>query len=210
MIPSLFWLCSAALAASTTAPAKPAAREIVVAALGDSTTLGTPYPTGSYPELLGKRRRSWHVHNLGVNGERAEQIMMRWGRQVAPLRPNVVVILAGVNDVYQGVPTDDTLKNLRKMYRMAKRQKTTALAATIAPYDQATLEDSTRLTLLNKEIRALAKAEGVMVCDVFTAAADPQNPRKLKGSPDGLHPDRATYGKIADAIEGCIIKALDL
>ena len=44
----------------------------------------------------------WRVLNRGINGERADQIHARFAQDAAAAKPDVVVIIAGVNDTYQG------------------------------------------------------------------------------------------------------------
>src|SRR3954463_6846373 len=89
---------------------------ITIVALGDSTTAGTPGfkspieapPNGSgnvesqYAHWLMQAHPDWQVLNRGVDGERSDQIRARFARDAAQARPEVVVIIAGVNDVYQG------------------------------------------------------------------------------------------------------------
>jgi lysophospholipase L1-like esterase len=48
------------------------------------------------------RIRTGALLNRGVNGERSDEIAARFDRDVLAHRPRVVVIIAGVNDVYQG------------------------------------------------------------------------------------------------------------
>src|SRR3989442_5861562 len=87
-----------------------------IVALGDSTTAGTPGfkspleapPDGAgnvesqYADWLTQTHADWRVLNRGVNGERSDQIRARFQRDVVDARPDAVVIVAGVNDVYQG------------------------------------------------------------------------------------------------------------
>src|SRR2546421_10841772 len=89
---------------------------VTIVALGDSTTAGTPgyrspieaAPSGAgnvesqYAHWLTQSHPDWHVLNRGVNGERSDQIRARFTRDVVDAKPAVVVIIAGVNDVYQG------------------------------------------------------------------------------------------------------------
>ena len=67
-----------------------------------------------------KARPGWTVLNRGVNGERADEIRARFARDVEAAKPKVVIILAGVNDAYQGRPVEDTAADLLWMYRRAK------------------------------------------------------------------------------------------
>lgn len=185
----------------------------LVVALGDSTTAGTPgyrSPLEAPPHGAGDERSSypywlslegWSVRNRGVNGERADQVRARFERDVAAdPRPSFVVILAGVNDVYQGRPLEDTRADLLWMYRRAKALGIRPVAATVLPFDRATPAQSASIASLNRWIRATAKKEGTLFADTAAAAASAKDPRRLKGSPDGLHPDAATYRAVAWAL----------
>ena len=91
-------------------------QRIRIVALGDSTTAGTPGfqspleappsgrgdETSQYAYWLMRAHPDWDVLNRGVNGERSDQIAARLARDVIGLAPAAVVIIAGVNDVYQG------------------------------------------------------------------------------------------------------------
>src|SRR6185295_19266661 len=107
----------------------------VIVALGDSTTAGTPLflsPLEAPPDGRGEMRSQfsfwlmqrhpeWQVLNRGVNGERSDQIAARFERDVVERRPRLVIILAGVNDVYQGRSADSVKTHLRAMYDQALR-----------------------------------------------------------------------------------------
>src|SRR6476646_3421391 len=93
---------------------------IVIVALGDSTTAGTPLflspveappdgwgdRTSQFSYWLTQRRPEWQVLNRGVNGERTDQIAARFDRDVLGASPQAVIIIAGVSDVYQGRSID--------------------------------------------------------------------------------------------------------
>ena len=145
-------LASAALAA---APAP----SLTVVALGDSTTAGTPFfrspveapPDGEgdaavpWPRVLETLRPGWRVLNCGVNGERADQIRARFERDVLTARPRFVVILAGVNDVYQGRDLTQTEADLLWMYDRAAKAGVEPVAASVMPFTPASPRQSARL-----------------------------------------------------------------
>ena len=58
--------------------------------------------------------------NRGVNGERSDQIRARFARDAAQAAPEVVVIIAGVNDVYQGRSAASVERELEAMYAAAR------------------------------------------------------------------------------------------
>jgi len=194
-----------------------AAQAPLVVAIGDSTTAGTPYflspseaPPGGrgdaeapYPREI-ERRLGWSVLNRGVAGERSDEIRARFMRDALSEHPRYVILLAGVNDIYQGVPLSETEKNLRWMYERARESRALPIAASVLPFDRSTAAQRARLRELNDWIRKEAAAEKIPFCDFAAAAADGRDRDKLSGSPDGLHPNRATYALVGAAAARCL------
>jgi lysophospholipase L1-like esterase len=206
-------LAALALALSLTASAAPR-RPLLVVALGDSTTAGTPGflspleappegrgdPRSQYVYWLMRARPGWKALNRGVNGERADQIRARFARDVEAVHPRDVIVLAGVNDVYQGRSLGDAEKDLLWMYRRAKELGIVPVAASALPFTRATNDQNLRLAALNAWIRVTANAEKIPFCDAAAAVADPKDPSRLKGSPDGYHPDVAGDRALGEAL----------
>lgn len=191
----------------------------VIVALGDSTTAGTPGflsplespPNGrgnaesQYAYWLMKARPDWNVLNRGVNGERSDQIRARFDRDVLSASPAVVVIIAGVNDVYQGRPAAHVIDQLRSMYERARRAGIPVVAGSIVPYNGATPDQNARMRAINDWIRDAATREyGVQFADTRAAVAAPGQPDRLAESPDDLHPTPAGYRKMASALTPAI------
>ena len=79
----------------------------------------------------------WRVLNRGINGERSDQIRARFSRDVDDERrrstlsdPFVVVIVAGVNDIYQGRPAaaKERLSERRRGPRSARALRCSPMA----------------------------------------------------------------------------------
>lgn len=183
--------------------------------MGDSTTAGTPGwksrveapPAGSgdetsqYAYWLMRAEPSWEVINHGVNGERSDQVLARFERDVVAHEPAAVVIIAGVNDVYQGRPVEHVVDQLRSMYDRAKQEGIPVVAGTIIPFNTATPEQNARMHEINAWIRATAgKDPTIAFVDTRAAAAAPGDIDRLVDSPDELHPSAAGYRRMADAI----------
>ena len=197
--------------------------EVRIVAMGDSTTAGTPAfksprespPQGSgdatsqYAHWLMKGHPGWDVVNQGINAQRSDQIAARFEADVIAKQPRVVVIIAGVNDVYQGRPAQHVKDQLSAMYARARAAGIRVVAGTIIPYNTATAEQNARMKEINDWIRTQGRADpGVIVADTRAAVAAADNPDKLASSPDGLHPDAAGYRKMADVIAPAIEQAL--
>lgn len=196
---------------------------ITIVALGDSTTAGTPAfrspieapPQGSgnvesqYAYWLMQAHADWQVLNRGVNGERSDQIRARFDRDVLRAHPAVVIILAGVNDIYQGRDPGVVERELEQMYDAAHAARIVVVAGTILPYDRATPDQNARMHAVNEWIRRYGTGHPhVIVCDTRAAAAAPGQPDRLIDSPDGLHPTADGYRRVAEALERAIVEAL--
>lgn len=196
---------------------------ITIVALGDSTTAGTPAfkspieapPNGSgnvesqYGHWLMKAHGDWRVLNRGVNGERSDQIRARFTRDVLNATPDIVVILAGVNDIYQGRTAESVERELEAMYSAARAARIPVVAATIIPYNTATADQNARMHAVNAWIQEYAAGHGIVFCDTRTAVTAPGDPDHLVSSPDNLHPSPDGYRLMAIAIEPAIKRALE-
>ena len=186
-----------------------------IVALGDSTTAGTPGfkspieappdgegdATSQFSWWLMRAEPSWRVLNRGVNGERTDEIAARFDRDVLAHTPAVMVLLAGVNDVYQGRDGAVVQAQLLALYARARDARIPVVACSIIPYDTATAAQNRTMHAINAWIRETATASsGMAYCDTRAAAASTGNIDKLFETPDGLHPTSAGYRRMADAL----------
>ena len=195
---------------------------MTIVALGDSTTAGTPGfqspleapPDGAgvvesqYAYWMTRRRPDWRVLNRGIAGERSDQILKRFARDVLETHPQLVVILAGVNDISQGYPSEWVTGHLRQMYEQAMAARIQVVACSILPYQGLDELRRARLTGVNRWVEDYAAAHGLVFCDLFRVVADPAHPWQLAGSPDGLHPDAAGYRAMGEALANVIERGL--
>jgi lysophospholipase L1-like esterase len=190
-----------------------------IVAMGDSTTAGTPAfkspieappngrgdRTSQYAYWLMASHPEWEVLNRGVNGERSDQIRGRFERDVVAAAPKAVVIIAGVNDVYQGRSPEHVSAELSAMYARAAQAGIRVVAGSIIPYNTATPEQNARMRQINEWIR---HQPGIVFIDTRAAAAAAGNPDRLLDSADGLHPTPAGYHRMADAIRPALEQVL--
>ena len=143
----------------------------------------------------------WQVLNHGVNGERSDEILARFQRDVVDHRPSVVVIIAGVNDVYQGREPQHVIDQLATMYARAAQANIPVVAGSIVPYNTATAEQNRRMGEINDWIRKRAAEDpNVAFADTRAATAAATDPDLLFDSPDGLHPSPEGYQRMAEVI----------
>jgi lysophospholipase L1-like esterase len=200
---------------------------LTIVALGDSTTAGTPGfrspleappdgegdVTSQFTWWLTRAEPEWRVLNRGVNGERTDEIAARFDRDVLAHAPHVLtagsasrpslvlVLLAGVNDVYQGRDAAAVQAHLLAMYTRARDARIPVVACSIIPFDTATPDQNARMHAINAWIRQTASSTpGMAYCDTRAAAAMPGDIDRLCETPDGLHPTAAGYRRMADAL----------
>ena len=188
---------------------------IRIVALGDSTTAGTPGflspieappagrgdVTSQYAWWLMQARPEWEVLNRGVNGERSDQIRARFARDVLGAAPVCAVIIAGVNDIYQGRPAADVTRQLREMYDAAAAAGIRVVAGSIVPFNTATPDQNARMRDVNDWMRRQADGDrNLTFVDTRAAVASPGDPDRLASSPDELHPSAAGYRRMAEAL----------
>jgi lysophospholipase L1-like esterase len=201
-------------------------RSYIIVALGDSTTAGTPGfrspleapPQGAgniesqYAYWLQRTHDNWRVLNRGINGQRAGEIRARFTRDVIDADPDVVVVIAGVNDIYQGRAASEVIIELEAIFHLARQSGSCGIplvAGTILPYNTATGEQNDRMRAVNDWIRNYAAARGdVTFCDTRAAVAAPGNPNRLAATTDDLHPSPDGYRLMALALGPAIKRAL--
>jgi lysophospholipase L1-like esterase len=195
----------------------------VIVALGDSTTAGTPLflspleapPNGrgdersQYAYWLMQQHPEWNVLNRGVNGERSDQIAARFDRDVVAVHPAAVIVIAGVNDIYQDRPAAAVIAELGAMYQRAAVSGIPVVAGSIVPFNTATPAQNQAMHAVNAWIAGeAARREHVAFADTRRVAAAPDDPDRLAGSPDGLHPDVEGYRRMANAIDPVLVALL--
>ena len=193
-------------------------RRLVIVGLGDSTTAGTPSfrspleappngqgnPESQYAHWMMKAHPDWTVLNRGIDGQTAAEIRGRFARDVLSAKPAYVILLAGVNDIFGGSEAESVQRELARMYADALDAGIVPVAATVLPYDRATPRATAAIFTLNTWIESFAKVLDIPFADTHAAVAAPDAPHRLRGSPDGLHPDVDGYRRMGDALTRAI------
>ena len=187
---------------------------VTIVGLGDSTTAGTPgfrspleappngdgNPESQYAFWMMRSHPEWTVLNRGVNGETAAEVRVRLPRDVLGPRPAYAIILAGVNDIFADQRAETVERHLAAMYADVLDAGVVPVAATVLPYNSATARASGDILTLNAWIENLTKVLGILFCDTHAAVADPADSNRLRGTPDGLHPDVAGYRAMGEVL----------
>ncbi|CAZ98785.1 Acetylesterase, lipase-GDSL family [Zobellia galactanivorans] len=188
--------------------AKPAPNENRVVFMGNSITIGW---LNSRPEFFANKP----YINRGISGQTTPQMLLRFRQDVIDLRPKVVVLLAGTNDIAgnTGPSTlDMIMDNIKSMAEIAVANDIKViLSSTLPAFDypwKPGMEPAQKIVDLNKMIKAYADEKGHIYLDYFSALADERNGLPKKYANDGVHPTVEGYKVMEPMVEKAIAQAL--
>lgn len=187
---------------------KPPAGEQRVVFYGNSITEGwAPYFPTMFPgkPYVGR----------GISGQTTPQLLVRFRQDVIALRPAVVVILAGTNDI-AGNTGPSTLEmiedNLASMTELAKANGIRVVLSSVLPaYDfpwRPGLSPAGKIVALNSWLKSYAASHGAIYCDYHSAMADERQGMRSDLASDGVHPNEKGYGVMAPLVVRAITDAL--
>jgi acyl-CoA thioesterase I len=153
--------------------------------------------------------------NRGISGQTTPQMLIRFRPDVIDLKPVVVVILAGINDIAgnTGPSTLEAIEgNLTSMVELAQGNGIRVVLATVTPAIdfswRSGTEPAPKITALNTWIRAFTKTRGIVLLDYYAALATPEGGMKPGLASDGVHPTEEGYAVMAPLAERAIAEAL--
>jgi lysophospholipase L1-like esterase len=149
--------------------------------------------------------------NRGINGQTTSQMLLRFRPDVIELKPKIVVILAGGNDIAgnTGPATPETiLGNLISMCELAKANNIKVVLCSILPANdfpwKRGMEPANKIEALNAMILKYTKANHIAYVDYFSAMVDEQQGLKSIYSEDGVHPNKEGYRVMKPIVERII------
>ena len=183
-------------------------------AFGDSNTEGestplrhdpaTPGVERGYPfklqAMLAARYRAQEiaVYNGGLSGERPSSpaVVQRFVALVTQLRPEVVVLMHGVNDLNAQISIADAVAAMELLVGEARRRNLPTIVLTLPPQRPGAplALAAARVQPFNQALTRMAADEGALVLDLHAIF-----PVELL-APDGLHITQAGNQLIAEAV----------
>jgi lysophospholipase L1-like esterase len=187
----------------------PAPGEERVVFMGDSITDGWGKKYGQF--FPGKP-----YINRGISGQTTPQMLIRFRPDVIALKPKVVVILAGTNDI-AGNTGPSTLEmiedNLTSMVELAQKNDIKVVLSSVMPVcdyiqNQTKRRPNETIIELNKWIKQYASTHNALYLDYYTPMLDEKGVFKQELTYDGLHPNSAGYEVMMPLAQKAIDQAL--
>ena len=153
--------------------------------------------------------------NRGISGQTTTAMLLRFRQDVINLKPKVVVILAGTNDIAgNGGPIElvDTQNNLASMADLARANGIGVVLCSVLPAKDFPWRPgqmpTPKIRELNAWIRQHAADHGYAWVDYYAAMADPDGAMADGLSGDGVHPTAKGYDVMAPLAQRGISEAL--
>lgn len=153
--------------------------------------------------------------NRGIGGQTTPQMLVRFRADVIDIKADVVVILAGINDI-AGNTGPSTLEmiynNIKSMAEIARANNVKVILSSILPANdfpwRPGLSPGDKVVKLNEMINAYANKQGYVYLDYYTPMVDQNKGLKKEYTNDGVHPTLAGYKVMQPLAERAIAKAL--
>jgi lysophospholipase L1-like esterase len=157
--------------------------------------------------------------NRGIGGQTTPQMLVRFREDVIDLKPKVVVILAGTNDI-AGNTGPMTLPQIEANYssiaELARVHGVRVVYASVLPVNNYTPRSQDffaqrspeKILELNRWLKAYCATNGCVYLDYFSAMVDDKGMLKRDLADDGLHPNAGGFKVMAPLADAAIGKAL--
>lgn len=151
----------------------------------------------------------------GISGQTTPQMLVRFRQDVINLQPDVVVILAGVNDIAgnTGPTTNEKIvENIISMIELAHANKIKVILCSVLPAANFNWRPNDKaaqtIVELNQLLASYANTNTIPYVDYHTIMADTQNGLPKEFSEDGVHPNLKGYQIMEPLLEKAIQQIL--
>ena len=174
--------------------------------MGDSITQGwfDRVPAFFTPGRIGR----------GISGQTTPQMLVRFRQDVIDLKPAVVHIMAGTNDIAGNtgpMSVEESKATIMSMAELARAHGIRVILASIPPADhfpwKPGLVAAPRIATMNAWLKDYAARTGATYADYWHVLHDGDALRADYGT-DGVHPNEAGYAAMAPVAEAAIKAAL--
>ncbi len=153
--------------------------------------------------------------NRGISGETTPQMLIRFNQDVIALKPKVVVILAGINDIAgnTGPTTIETIvDNIISMIKLAEKSDVKVVLCSVLPANrfewQPDLAPAEKVVELNGLLKAYADKHAIPYVDYYTPMVDAADGLKKELGEDGVHPNVDGYLVMEPLLERALAEVL--
>jgi lysophospholipase L1-like esterase len=148
----------------------------------------------------------------GIGGQTTPQMLLRLRQDVLELKPEAVVILAGINDIAQNtgpITLKETLGNIQSMAELALAHGINPIICSVLPANsfpwRPEIIPTQHVIDLNSQLQRWALEKNLVYVDFYTPMVDEKHGLKSDLGYDPVHPNVAGY----QVMEPILLKALN-
>ena len=157
--------------------------------------------------------------NRGISGQITSQMLARMKADVIDLKPEIVVLLGGTNDLARGTTVEAVTGNIALIADLCAYNKIKLIIASVLPVSDyhmhvnPAFEISKRrppqlIEAINRWAKEFAGQRNIGYLDYATALRDERGMLKADLADDGLHPNAAGYRVMAPLVQAAIDEAV--
>jgi lysophospholipase L1-like esterase len=151
----------------------------------------------------------------GISGQTSPQMLVRFREDVINLKPAVVVIQAGINDIAENTgpnKLENVFGNIISMAQLAQLAGIKVVIGAVLPSNhlpwRPAITPTEKVIMLNKMLKDYADKNNIVYLDYYSAMADDQKGLPKSLSDDGVHPNLAGYKVMEPLADKAIAEAL--
>ena len=155
--------------------------------------------------------------NRGIGGQTTPQMLIRFKPDVVDLKPEIVVVLAGTNDIAGNTgPSNAKMitDNIFSMAEIAKAYQMEVVLSSILPvyeYDWAReiKDPPSTIQAVNDALKQYASNYGLIYLDYFSSMVDERQGLNSDYTSDGVHPNESGYTLMSSLAEEVLSELLN-
>jgi lysophospholipase L1-like esterase len=171
--------------------------------LGDSITEGW---AATDPDFFSKG-----IVGRGISAQTTPQLLVRMHSDVIALKPKVVHIMAGTNDIAHNtgpMTAEDSHNNIMAMCEIAQAHKIHVVLGAVPPASKywwrPEVQPKAEAVALNDWMRGYAKSIGAKYADYAAVLTDAQGNVKTELAKDEVHPSKDGYAAMRPIAEAAV------
>ncbi|PQA96818.1 hypothetical protein B0A69_01760 [Chryseobacterium shigense] len=169
-------------------------KKVDVVFMGNSITEGW---VKSHPEFFSENNYT----GRGISGQTSSQMLLRFQNDVVALKPRLVVVNAGTNDIAQNTgiyDQDFTFNNIKAMADIAQSNGIKVMIASVLPaaafpWRKEITDVAQKVDALNSRLKQYAQKNKLPFIDYNAAMRDEKGGMREGLSKDGIHPTLSGY-----------------
>ena len=177
--------------------------------IGNSITEGWDW---HYPQFF---KNNKNYYNRGISGQTTPQMLIRFRQDVIDLDPDIVVILAGINDIAEntGPSTVKSITdNIISMSELAIANDIKVIISSILPASdfpwRPQISPPFKILKINSILQAYALKNNMIYLDYFSEMFDGKNGLIKEYGADTVHPNKVGYLVMSKLVNKAISQSL--